>query len=75
MSLKEYAKKRDFRKTAEPSAVVNRGVQAAVLLFKSTMPHDCTMICDSSLAGTLKSWAVPKGFPYAKGRETSGRPS
>ncbi|MEX0611611.1 MAG: non-homologous end-joining DNA ligase, partial [Pirellulales bacterium] len=61
MSLKEYKRKRDFRKTPEPSGdgrksapgrqfVVQKHV-ARRLHYDFRLEHD----------GTLKSWAVPKG--------------
>lgn len=69
MSLKEYAKKRDFKKTAEPSAASSsRGSGRRFVIQK----HDATRLhYDFRLefGGTLKSWAVPKGFPYAKGEK------
>jgi bifunctional non-homologous end joining protein LigD len=67
MSLKEYARKRDFRKTAEPKA--RRALPGAAHRFviqkhaASRLHYDFRL----ELGGTLKSWAVPKGPPYRKG--------
>ncbi|MBV8141329.1 MAG: non-homologous end-joining DNA ligase [Verrucomicrobia bacterium] len=69
MSLKEYAAKRDFKKTAEPAAdSLARSTGQRFVVQK----HDATRLhYDLRLEfnGTLKSWAVPKGFPYAKGEK------
>jgi bifunctional non-homologous end joining protein LigD len=67
MSLKEYARKRDFRKTAEPKA--RRAPDGSARRFviqkhaASRLHYDFRL----ELGGTLKSWAVPKGPPYRKG--------
>jgi bifunctional non-homologous end joining protein LigD len=69
MSLKEYAKKRDFKKTAEPSA--GRRVKGSGHRFV-VQKHDASRLHYDfrlELDGTLKSWAVPKGLPYAKGEK------
>src|ERR1700692_2444116 len=69
MSLKEYAKKRDFKKTEEPSG--GRPVRSSGRRFV-VQKHDATRLhydLRLELGGTLKSWAVPKGFPYAKGEK------
>src|SRR6476620_6653110 len=69
MSLKEYARKRDFKKTAEPDA--GRPVKSSGRRFV-IQKHDASRLhYDFRLEfeGALKSWAVPKGFPYAKGEK------
>jgi bifunctional non-homologous end joining protein LigD len=69
MSLKEYAKKRDFKKTAEPSA--GRPSRSSSRRFV-VQKHDATRLhydLRLEFGGQLKSWAVPKGFPYAKGEK------
>jgi bifunctional non-homologous end joining protein LigD len=67
MSLNEYARKRDFQKTAEPKGdrVSDRGGSRFVIQkhAASRLHYDFRL----ELGGTLKSWAVPKGVPYAKG--------
>lgn len=70
MSLQEYARKRNFRKTAEPKGGrVVRGARGGKHRFviqkhaASRLHYDFRLELD----GTLKSWAVPKGVPYAKG--------
>jgi bifunctional non-homologous end joining protein LigD len=69
MSLKEYAKKRDFKKTAEP--VAGRPSKTSGRRFV-IQKHDATRLhydLRLEFGGTLKSWAVPKGFPYGKGEK------
>jgi len=68
MSLREYQRKRDFSRTAEPAGRLakSRGKGALFVIQK----HDATRLhYDFRLEvdGTLKSWAVPKGIPFARG--------
>jgi bifunctional non-homologous end joining protein LigD len=68
MSLREYKRKRDFSKTAEP-APVERKTRGAAKMFviqkhaATRLHYDFRLEMD----GVLKSWAVPKGLPYEKG--------
>jgi bifunctional non-homologous end joining protein LigD len=63
MSLKEYARKRDFEKTPEP--VPGRTVSAATHAGRFFIQrHNATRLHYDfrlEIDGTLKSWAVPKG--------------
>jgi bifunctional non-homologous end joining protein LigD len=70
MSLKEYRAKRDLVRTQEPAG---RKVKAA-----PGTKHPCFVIQKHAasrlhydfrleMGGVLKSWAVPKGFPYRRG--------
>lgn len=68
MSLKEYIRKRNFRKTAEPKAKRGRGKAHSFVIQKhdaSRLHYDFRLEMD----GTLKSWALPKGLPYAHGEK------
>ncbi|MDZ4286818.1 MAG: non-homologous end-joining DNA ligase [Prosthecobacter sp.] len=70
MSLKEYIRKRDFKKTAEPSSApkARRGGAHRFVVQKhaaSRLHYDFRL----ELGGTLKSWAVPKGIPFTKGEK------
>jgi bifunctional non-homologous end joining protein LigD len=70
MALEEYAEKRDFRKTAEPSGKKSRrkpkGNRFVIQKHAATRLHyDFRLEFD----GTLKSWAVPKGIPLKKGEK------
>jgi DNA ligase D-like protein (predicted 3'-phosphoesterase) len=66
MSLKEYKKKRDFKKTSEPEGKVERGKDNIYVIQKHNASHlhyDLRLEMD----GILKSWAVPKEPPKEKG--------
>jgi len=69
MSLKEYRRKRDFGKTSEPrGGNSSRTIRRRFVIQKHAASHlhyDFRL----ELEGALKSWAVPKGVPYAKGEK------
>jgi bifunctional non-homologous end joining protein LigD len=68
MSLKDYARKRDFTKTQEPGAEVSAASGHRFVVQK----HDATRLHYDfrlELGGALKSWAVPKGIPFRKGEK------
>ncbi len=61
--LQEYARKRDFNATPEPSGQRSRGKRAHALQF-CIQKHDASHLHYDfrlELDGTLKSWAIPKG--------------
>lgn len=66
MALEEYQKKRDFRKTSEPTGGAVSGDEDIFVIQKHDASHlhyDFRM----SLDGVLKSWAVPKEPPRELG--------
>jgi bifunctional non-homologous end joining protein LigD len=68
MSLKEYSRKRDFKKTAEPHGQHVSGAGRRFVIQKhaaSRLHYDFRL----EIGGALKSWAVPKGVPFAKGEK------
>jgi bifunctional non-homologous end joining protein LigD len=61
MSLTEYAKKRDFKKTAEPKAGKSKDKDHLIFVVQK---HDASRLHYDfrlEMEGVLKSWAVPKG--------------
>lgn len=68
MSLKEYRRKRDFSKTAEPGAMRGAGRQSRFVIQKhaaTNLHYDLRLETE----GVMKSWAVPKGMPLQKGEK------
>lgn len=67
MSLKEYTRKRNFGKTAEPKATRGNDSDGHRFVIQkhaaSRLHYDFRL----EINGVLKSWAVPKGVPYTKG--------
>lgn len=68
MSLREYILKRDFQKSAEPKALRAQKGKNRFVVQKHAAPrlhYDFRLEID----GVLKSWAVPKGVPFAHGEK------
>ena len=70
MGLKEYKAKRDFAVTAEPAGgkPLPKAVKGASRFV--IQKHDASRLHYDfrlQMEGVLKSWAVPKGLPWAKG--------
>ena len=64
MSLREYQKKRDFQKTAEPAPRMPKSESGQRFIVQK---HDASRVHYDfrlEMEGVLKSWAVPKGFPW-----------
>ena len=68
MSLKDYTRKRDFTRTGEPRGEKpsESGQRFVVQKHAATRLHYDFRL---EIAGTLKSWAVPKGIPFKKGEK------
>jgi bifunctional non-homologous end joining protein LigD len=72
MGLAEYKKKRDFKKTAEPSGgkPLPKAVKGASRFV--IQKHDARRLHYDfrlEMDGVLKSWAVPKGMPWKQGEK------
>jgi DNA ligase D-like protein (predicted 3'-phosphoesterase) len=66
MSLNEYQRKRDFKKTSEPEGEVAAGERRIYVIQKHAASHlhfDLRLEMD----GVLKSWAVSKEPPTSSG--------
>jgi len=69
MGLGEYERKRDFKKTAEPAGAGKARRQKARANRFVIQKHDATRLHYDfrlEMDGVLKSWAVPKGLPWAQ---------
>jgi len=68
MSLKEYNKKRDFKKTKEPAGKIKK-IATKKPIYVIQKHHASHLHYDLRLEvdGVLKSWALPKEPPRTKG--------
>src|ERR1044072_9278076 len=72
MALREYQRKRDFKKTAEPSGGKPLPKQVRGASRFVIQKHDASRLHYDfrlRMEGVLKSWALPKGLPWAKGEK------
>ena len=68
MSLEEYRRKRDFGTTSEPTGELSGGGEAGKIYV--IQRHDASHLhydLRLEMNGVLKSWAIPKEPPQAKG--------
>ncbi len=71
-SLRRYAEKRDFSKTAEPApGKVKPGADQNRFVIQKHAASHLHFDFRLEMDGTLKSWAVPKGLPYELGVKRS----
>jgi len=69
MGLSQYKQKRDFKKTAEPAGAAKTSGRKARALRFVIQKHDARRLHYDfrlEMEGVLKSWAVPKGLPWAQ---------
>jgi bifunctional non-homologous end joining protein LigD len=69
MGLSEYKRKRDFKKTAEPAGAAKTSGRKTRALRFVIQKHDASRLHYDfrlEVEGVLKSWAVPKGLPWAQ---------
>ncbi|HEX4638213.1 MAG TPA: non-homologous end-joining DNA ligase [Chthoniobacterales bacterium] len=72
MGLKKYKQKRDFAKTAEPSGGKPLPKQVRGASRFVIQKHDASRLHYDfrlQMEGVLKSWALPKGLPWAQGEK------
>jgi bifunctional non-homologous end joining protein LigD len=71
MALEEYKRKRDFKKTAEPTGKpLPKKVKGASRFV--IQKHDARRLHHDfrlEMEGVLKSWALPKGLPWKRGEK------
>ena len=65
MALREYRKKRDFKVTREPKPVRKSSKGAPLFVIQKHAASQLHYDFRLEWGGTLRSWAVPKGPPYA----------
>jgi len=67
MSLKEYSKKRNLKKSGEPKAVVKKSSRKKIYVIQKHNASHLHWDLRLSMNGVLKSWAIPKEPPKTKG--------
>jgi bifunctional non-homologous end joining protein LigD len=72
MGLTDYKRKRDFRRTSEPKGSKPRPKTVRGASRFVIQKHDARRLHYDfrlEMEGVLKSWAVPKGLPWAQGEK------
>jgi DNA ligase D-like protein (predicted 3'-phosphoesterase) len=67
MTLKEYKKKRKFDKTPEPKGKIKKSNSKSIFVVHEHHATHLHWDLRLEMEGVLKSWAVPKSPPLAKG--------
>jgi bifunctional non-homologous end joining protein LigD len=70
MPLNQYRAKRDFRQTHEPAGGKSKRVSPKQRPFFVVQKHDASRLHYDfrlEMDGVLKSWAIPKDFPFKRG--------
>ena len=71
MGLAEYKRKRDFKKTAEPTGkpVPKKIAGASRFIIQKHAARRLHYDFRLEMEGVLKSWALPKGLPWKRGEK------
>ncbi len=67
MSLKQYKQKRDVKKSGEPSAKTKKSSKKKIFVIQKHHATNLHYDFRIEMNGVLKSWAIPKQPPKAKG--------
>lgn len=67
MSLKEYVKKRNLKKSGEPKPIVKKSSRKKIYVIQEHHASHLHWDLRLSMNGVLKSWAIPKVPPRTKG--------
>lgn len=61
MTLSDYNKKRDFKKTREPKGISENNLASDIFVVQKHQARSLHYDFRLALGGVLKSWAIPKG--------------
>ena len=73
MALEEYKRKRDFKKTAEPTGkpLPQKVKGASRFVIQKHAARRLHYDLRLEMDGVLKSWALPKGLPFPVGNRNA----
>lgn len=69
MSLKEYEKKRNLKKSGEPEAITKKSLSKLIFVVHEHHASHLHWDLRLEMGGVLKSWAIPKEPPIKKGEK------